>query len=262
MPLANLDAVSGRGCFSDRPLEGAVPFYGLDTVQERAIAAALARLSDREGLDLNGEIDWRLKQLNCYACHERDGIGGPETSREVYFGFADENAIALGRWGNLPPSLDHVGAKLTSDWLGRVLQGVNGGGSVMPYLASRMPVYRPEDTGPFLTLLPKSDEKGKGAAPGLGGLFKRGSPEEGKEFFGENGKKCVQCHDAGPIRSNGLPGIDLATSPIRLQRRYFDALLLDPQSLQPGTLMPDPFGPEDPRPAMDALWSWLKTLGD
>jgi cytochrome c551/c552/cytochrome c553 len=258
--LAELRTDSLSGCFSDRPVGGPVPFYGLDKVQKRAIAAALQRLSSKGALDLNGEIDWRMKQLNCYACHERGGTGGPEVSREVYFGFGEERAIALGRWGNLPPALDHVGAKLTPDWLGRVLYGTNGGGSVRPYLDARMPVFRKADVEPFFTRFPKADVREPQGGSKLAALLNHGTEEAGKKHFFEGEGACIRCHDAGNEKSTEMPGINLATSAARLERTYFEQLILEPQSLQPGTLMPDPVNLDEQGQTIDSLWKWLKSL--
>lgn len=246
-PLAELPPDSRSGCLSERPTSGGVPFYGLDEVQKRAITAALERLDDRSKLDRNAAIDWKMKTLNCYACHERAGIGGPETARESYFGFAVEKAIALGRWGHLPPALDYAGAKLTDEWMERILTGVRGGGEVRPYQMARMPLYLEKDTKWFADNFSKADSLEKVKAPLR--------PGDGKQVF--DSKNCIQCHPIGPKPTAELPGIDLATSPERLKQNYFRHLLLDPQSLQPGTPMPDQFEDVD---GIHALWQYLKDL--
>jgi mono/diheme cytochrome c family protein len=159
-PLANLDPAATGGCFSERPVGGLVPFYGLDLVQRRALAAALKRLGDRAALDPAREIDWRMKQLNCYACHERAGIGGPETSREVYFGFSGEEAITMGRDGHLPPALDAVGQRLGREKLEGILFGPVRPVTSRPHLVVPMPVFRKEAVAPFSHLFPTADPGG------------------------------------------------------------------------------------------------------
>lgn len=156
MPLAKLDPLSARGCLTERPVPGA-PFYGLDLVQRRAITAALARLGTRGALAPAREMDWRMKTLNCYACHEREGTGGPETSREVYFGFANEAAVALGRDGHLPPALDGVGKTLDPERLAEMLFAPSRGKSARPHLLVPMPLFRKEVIAPFADLFPKAD---------------------------------------------------------------------------------------------------------
>ncbi|MDF1739764.1 MAG: c-type cytochrome [Verrucomicrobiales bacterium] len=258
MPLADINPDVIGGCFSERPPGGAIPFYGLDEVQKRAISAALRRLESRKEFDLKGEVDWRMKRLNCYACHERGGVGGAEMAREVYFGFSSKEALALGRWGNLPPSLDGVGAKLTPNWMERVFLGVNGGGAVRPYMVARMPLFGHEDVKPFLQQFRKLDELPKG--PRLGG--KKGTPDEGKAVFESAEMNCRSCHGAGAIESSGAPGINLAFGPERLERDWFEQFLLHPQAVQRDTPMPDLFDetPEGRR-AIQSLWEYLKEIG-
>lgn len=139
--LSDLDPAATAGCFADRPVGGAVPFYGLDFVQKRALAAALVRLGERGDLDPARELDWRMKQFNCYACHEREGIGGPETSREVYFGFSNERALAMGRDGHLPPALDGAASRLSREQLEHILFGPSRKTPTRPHLLVPMPQF-------------------------------------------------------------------------------------------------------------------------
>ncbi len=251
-PLEQLPPESRGGCLSERPPSGGVPFYGLDEVQKRAITAALQRLDSRPKLDRTSAIDWRMKTLNCYACHERGGIGGPEIARESYFGFADPKAVALGRWGHLPPALDHIGAKLTDDWMERILNGVRGGGEVRPYQSARMPLYLEQDAEWFEEQFSKVDRLEKTKVP------QRSSQVDlGENLIFSEGKNCIQCHPVGSVEASELPGINLETATSRLQPIYFRQLLLDPQSLQPGTPMPDQF--DNPAETSE-LWDFLKKL--
>lgn len=255
-PLLELKTEGASGCFALRPVGGAVPFYGLDEVQKRAIGAALVRLAEKVRPAGAAEIDWRMKLLNCYACHERDGTGGAETSREVYFGFAGENARLLGRRGHLPPDLDGIGGRLTPAWLARVLHpgaGGTGAGPVRPYLASRMPVFRQEKVERLRKLF--LDNDGSKTATETELAFS-GNIEAGRAVFHGKGE-CVRCHDAGEVKSTQWPGIDLAISPTRLQRGYFEEVVGAPQWRHPGALEP----PAELGPAeLDDLWNWLRSL--
>lgn len=254
IPLADINPDVIGGCFSERPSGGAIPFYGLDEVQKRAISAALRRLESRKEFDLKNEVDWRLKRLNCYACHERGGVGGPEMAREVYFGFATRDALELGRWGNLPPALDRIGSKLTNDWMERVLLGVKGGGAVRSHMVARMPLYRPEHVKPFQQQFRKLDSLPK--ANRLGG--KKGTAKEGEAVFRSAEANCQSCHGAGAIESKGWPGINLALSSERLERDWFEQFLHDPQAVQRDTLMPDVFEETaEGRQAVRSLWEFL-----
>lgn len=257
IPLDEINPDVIGGCFSERPPGGSIPFYGLDEVQKRAISAALRRLDSRKEFDLEHEVDWRMKRLNCYACHERGGVGGPEMAREVYFGFTSKEALALGRWGNLPPALDGVGAKLTPDWMERVLLGINGGGAVRPYMMARMPLYGHEEVKPFQQQFRKLDKLPRSArASG-----KKGTSQEGEAVFQSAEMNCRSCHGAGGIGTSDSPGINLALSPGRLERDWFEQFLLHPQAVQRDTPMPDVFDdtPEGRR-AIQSLWEYLKEV--
>ena len=157
-PLTDLSPDATGGCFSERPVGGLVPFYGLDLVQKRAVAAALKRLPGRAPLEPARERDWRLKQLNCYACHELAGTGGPETSREVYFGFRDAAAVAMGRDGHLPPALDGVAPRLAKERILPFLTGADRPPSPRPRLLVPMPLFRADVAAPFAGLLPVATE--------------------------------------------------------------------------------------------------------
>ncbi|MDF1823113.1 MAG: hypothetical protein P1U68_00635 [Verrucomicrobiales bacterium] len=256
IPLQKLDVAEWRDCLSDRPTGGGVPFYGLDEVQKRAISAALVRLSDQEVLSGAAEIDWRMKSLNCYACHERSGVGGPETAREVYFGFESGKAVELGRWGNLPPNLDEVGSRLRHDWLHEVLHGEGGKTKVRHYQSTRMPRYAGGRVKPLESLFRQFDL----SEPNPHQLLKF-PRRNGEQWPGEGEADCRRCHGAGEKASTEFPGINLKTSPERLQYPYFRSMILSPQYTQPGVPMEPAFGddPESDEKTMD-LWRYLKHL--
>jgi mono/diheme cytochrome c family protein len=247
-PLADLAPGSADGCLSERPEGGAMPFYGLDAVQRRAIAAALRRLPDRAPLPPAQDLEWRMKQLNCYACHERDGIGGPETSREAYFGFALPEAVAMGRWGHLPPALDGIEKKLTEDWLRRVLGGEGRPPKVRPGLATDMPRFRHETVAPILEVLLSAADK---EANGKEAVAPSSDEARAARLFAE--ESCSRCHSPDGARAKDWPGIDLGLAPRRLRRPYFDEALASPGEHFPAV----------PKPAVgdkadaEALWRWL-----
>ncbi|MDF2377592.1 MAG: c-type cytochrome [Verrucomicrobiales bacterium] len=258
LPLARLDFSEEKACLSARPKGGGIPFYGLDEVQKRAITAALVRLADRQPLSGAEEIDWRMKSLNCYACHERDGVGGAETAREVYFGFETEKAVELGRWGHLPPDLTGVGARLNHGWLEQLLPGDGGMVQARNYLTTRMPRYAAERVKPLAKAFRRDDE----GETLLEGLL---HPPVGREFeaaaFLET--ECRSCHGVGDQESTGLPGINLRLSSERLQYPYFKAMILAPQTTQPGVPMVPAFENEaEAEKKIESLWRYLKGRQD
>lgn len=259
-PLARLSTTEDFGCLAERPPGGPVPFYGLDPVQKRSIRAALERLATLGDWDRARQIDWRMKKLNCYACHERDGVGGAETAREVYFGFGSEAAIALGRFGHLPPALDFVGARLTASALADAILDP-GGSAVRPYLAARMPGYREREGKPLVELLREHDQvpEFSPAEPGEAGKRLR----DGGTLFSAEGRNCAACHVAGGEQTPSFPGIDLTATADRIRKDYFDFFLRRKYSPHP----PRVEGLERPEEGLSrtetgALWDWLRDLED
>lgn len=56
--------------------------------------------------------------------------------------------------------------------------------------------------------------------------------------MGADGLGCISCHNLYGAKSLGIPAIDLATVPDRIQPSWFKKYLLDPAELRPGTRMP------------------------
>ena len=263
-PMAELKVTAGeprRGCLSERPVGGAVPAYFLDEVQKKSIEFALRGLQAVPELERNGRIDWTFTTLNCYACHERDGKGGPETARQAYFAVNDVGALSTGRWGNLPPPLDHVGRKLTDDWFDRILFGHRGDGEVRPYMEARMPRFRETDLDALLADLKEADRRESPVEIDVSGLPKYQRGHYGRDLLGVNGLGCVNCHGVKGRRAIGAPVVDLTHTVDRLQPEFFKELLLDPQGTQAGTMMPPMFLN---RPKADQeveqIWTYLKEI--
>ena len=102
-PLATLRA-EDVGCLAELPTEGGVPYFYLGVAQRKSIKLPLKNLDETPAPELTRE----LMRWDCFACHTQDGRGGPETSREPYFGAG--NPYALDREDFLPPSLDDLGS--------------------------------------------------------------------------------------------------------------------------------------------------------
>src|SRR4029434_9573117 len=76
-----------------------------------------------------------MTAFNCYACHARGGSGGPAHDRNPLF---LTSIHEMGHEARIPPPLDGVGDKLTTDWLRHVLQE---GSKDRPYMRARMPKF-------------------------------------------------------------------------------------------------------------------------
>src|SRR5207302_8803140 len=76
-----------------------------------------------------------LLTFNCYVCHVRDKVGGPQEELNKAF---QTTQPEMGDEGRLPPPLDGVGAKLQTAYFQRILdQGVHD----RPYMHTRMPGF-------------------------------------------------------------------------------------------------------------------------
>ncbi|MHB9010264.1 MAG: hypothetical protein ACYDC1_25425 [Limisphaerales bacterium] len=228
-PLAALVADHPDGCLGEAPGKG-IPRFQLSPAQRHALRSTIARLSDLDQpVSVARELATRMTAFNCYACHSRDGFGGPSPSRSDYFTSMD--GTDPGDEGRFPPHLSGVGAKLVPDWLGQVL---TNRGAVRPYMAVRMPQHGVANVGGWVARFVAADAR----SPVKPLLDVPGQIEVGRTLVGTGGCACISCHRFGAYRSSGLDVMDLTVAAGRLQRDWFRRYLLDPSSLRPGTRMP------------------------
>jgi len=249
-----------KGCLSVTQPSG-IPRYDLNDLQKRALRLAIASIQKQNApaQTPNQKVDWQMTRLNCYACHDREGKGGPEDPRAQYFGSNDGSAESLGELAYLPPNLDNVGRKLTATWLRKVLWGK--GGSVRPYTDTRMPDFGRAQTEMLVGLLPKADKRETPVEIDISGLGKHHRAETGRQLMGSTGLACVACHGLKERKSLGPPVIRLTHTVERLQPEYFKELLLNPQATQVGTMMPPMFmGRKKANLEIESLWIYLKEL--
>ncbi len=199
-----------------------VPRYSLAPSQRVALEIYLG--DPHSPVPVSTRATLTLQTLNCLACHERAGLGGPDAVRSVYFqGDAD-----LGDIGRYPPSLTAVGRKLKPDWLTRVLKG---DARIRPYVRTQMPGFGAAAVE-LAGLLAAADRKPERPFP-------KGDPEAGRRLMGTSGGLgCITCHRWKGEPSLGIQALDLETLADRLQPAWFHEYLLDPAAYRPGTLMP------------------------
>ena len=275
-PLTELVGRTDHGCLGEGPRPG-FPFYPIDDDQRRAVEAAIANLPEAQPLNAARQTKRLMSVLNCAACHERDGAGGPEPGRAAYFDSTEE----LGDEGRLPPRLTGVGAKLLPGALEKIIRGE---GAVRPYILTRMPGFGDVNAAALADLFAEADYHPKPrdltTADGLkiseDQLFFYGRNMYGRQLVGitdDNGAPgmgCVVCHDLRGKRSLGVRALDLATTTERLRPEWFLDYLLDPASLRPGTRMPS-FFPDGvstvksvlkgkPYDQISGIWVYLKEI--
>ncbi|MEM7144761.1 MAG: c-type cytochrome [Verrucomicrobiota bacterium] len=261
-PLMELNVKAAKSCLSTRAQPGGIPFYRLDLIQRKALTLALERM---QGGEVEGQLEaWEaadrlMTRMGCYACHSRDGKGGLELSRAGYFTSSDATAMSLGDQGRLPPPLTHVGRKLTGDWLEKILFGE--GGEVRPFLSARMPRYREEDVGRLVELFEEADVREPAVEMDTSGSERHQRSHFGRDLMGINGLGCVTCHGLKGEKALGAPSIDLTRTVERLRPGYFKEVLLDPQGMTPGTLMPPLFmNRAKADQEVEQIWTYLKEL--
>ncbi|MEN9536885.1 MAG: hypothetical protein RLZZ178_882, partial [Verrucomicrobiota bacterium] len=208
------------GCLDADHAKG--PRYALSDAQRAALKLFLAKKDEVTTAKLAADLT--LHALNCVACHERDGQGGPDAGRKPYFQ-GDHN---LGDTGRYPPPLTGVGGKLRPEWLAKVLAGEN---RVRPYLKTKMPHY-----GPAVADLAKLLGIADARAPLK---FEGGDDTAGRKLLGtQGGAGCITCHRWGDRPSLGIQGPDISNIAARLQEGWLKEYLINPAGYRPGTLMP------------------------
>jgi mono/diheme cytochrome c family protein len=223
--LSDIPSRDGPNCLSTEPVAG-LPFYDLSDAQR----ASLNLYLKSRGPDAVPEISTTLAAMNCYACHERDGLGGPTNATDPWF-IGDEG---LGDSGRLPPPLTGIGFKLQRKWLEDVLKG-SATTQVRPYLKTQMPAYhgQAEILAEFLERADAKEAQFKVSH----------SPEileAGRKLLGtQGGVSCITCHTWGTQPSLGIQALDISSLGQRLRPEWFHQYLLNPSSYRPQTLMPE-----------------------
>ena len=262
-PLASL--VAGRGCLSPDVPPNA-PDYGFELEELALLDAFVSNAAALlEPLPAEIAVDHAMVRLDCIACHERPGVGGPSTEAKTRF-VSNEEA-EMGDEGRIPPPLDGVGNKLRLDALRSTLAD---GTKVRPYMTTRMPIFGRPQTDDLVANLAAADALGADAREPR---FDAALVAAGHALVGTDGVSCVQCHDVAGHPSLGVPAVDLATMHARIRPGWFRKHLLDPQRSNPGTrmtaswgdggkerILPDILG-GDPVKQVDAIRSYL-SLGE
>ena len=191
--------------------------YKLDDNQRNSIAAFLS------SAPLKASPEITMTALNCYACHSRDGKGGPKNETNAFF----EGDSGLGDSGRIPPPLSGIGHKLQPEWMEKIFHGEN---KVRPYLKTQMPHYKSQ--AKFLTQM-FQDADAKASNP----LAKE--TDSGYKLLGvRGGYNCITCHNWGDRKSLGIQALDIKSSTRRLRPEWFREYLINPAGYRPGTLMP------------------------
>lgn len=238
-----------------------LPHFELTEQQVNSLKVAAKSLQDNESMELQSELNLRMLQLNCYACHERDERGGVGRNRKAYL--ETVRHIDLGDEGRIPPPLTGVGQKLTQGWLKKVL---DGSGVVRPHLSARMPQFPATQVKSLPSQFAIVDDFQKQDEAQVFGDTKQ-LASAGRMLLDTG---CVQCH---PVKGEALPGVvgvDLSDVTSRIHPAWFQKFLLDPGEVKPRTRMPTffPNGKSSNQQVLNgdvdlqiaSLWAYLKDL--
>ena len=128
--------VEGRGRLSRAGPRERRPHYHFNDRHARSWSRSKVALEGPEAPSTPREVVARtFAAFNCYACHQRDGIGGVEEARNAFFQTTQKE---MGDEGRIPPRSMASARKLTADYLRSVLQN---GARTGPYLLTRMPRF-------------------------------------------------------------------------------------------------------------------------
>jgi cbb3-type cytochrome oxidase cytochrome c subunit len=225
--LARLNPTTG--CLAEAPGKD-VPRFALNTVQRTALAMAL-RSGSPSKVKPRETIVRALKTFNCYACHERDNMGGVEEGLSSFFVTAQPE---MGEEGRLPPTLNGVGGKLTLAYLKKIMAE---GSRDRPYMYTHMPKFGEANTGPLIEAFTALDH----VPPAPKAVFKAKTAQvkaAGRHLVGAFALGCIKCHTFAGHKAEGVQGIDMTLMTRRLNYDWFYRYLLDPQKIRPGTRMP------------------------
>jgi mono/diheme cytochrome c family protein len=251
------------GCLAATTPKG-LPAFGLSAAQRTALAAAVKKPTPA-AKEPAAVIARTLATFNCYACHARDKVGGPEETLNPFFKTTQPE---MGDEGRVPPPLDFVGAKLNPDYLKQVL---DKGAHDRPYMHTHMPGFGLANLGPLAEAFAAVDKVE--AAPAVQFSVTEGKVKAAaRHVIGGQALGCIKCHTFNNVKAEGIQGIDMAKMTQRVQHDWFRVYLLDPQRIRPGTRMPaswpngksfyDDVLDGKAETQVEAIWVYLKDGGN
>jgi len=264
-----------------------MPNFGLNAEEIEAVATAILGYTDREIADLMkpaqtprkvaAEAGRQIVQsYNCRGCHIIEGSGGAIQAPIVALRVAEgQNAAAA--LGFTPPNLNTEGAKTQPAYLYQFLHEPT---TIRPWLDVRMPTFgfSDEQLNALTAYFSAVDE----APYPFDGRFTVAHqyPDELVEAgraLAQGPLQCFRCHVQGGQPPAGQPpdnwAPDLALAAGRLRYEWIQDWIVDPQSIFPGTRMPQYwtdldtplYMPElldgDPRRQIEALAAYIMSLG-
>jgi cytochrome c553 len=248
------------GCLAEnRPASKQIPDFELSSYQRAAIEAAL-KVGPETAAPAT-TVARTMTAFNCYACHSRSNVGGPE--RELNASFKTTTP-EMGDEGRVPPPLDGVADKMDDGYLRQILEH---GSKDRPYMLTRMPQFGAGDVEKIVPAFAAIDRRTGGASPALPEAEHR-AKAVGKHLVGDKALGCIKCHTFGEHKISGIQTMDLQLVTRRVREEWFRRYLVDTQAYRAGTRMPASFpkgqsslksiydGDVDKQ--LSAIWAFLK----
>lgn len=246
------------GCLAESTPRTA-PRFALNEGQASALRAALKGLTNPATVPPTNIVQ-TMTAFNCYACHQRDNLGGVEPALNDYFQTPQKE---MGDEGRIPPHLNGVGAKLNPSYLRKVLAN---GSTDRPYMLTRMPKFGEANVGHLAPAFEEADPIKPAPLPKIT-VDQKKLKTEGRFMIGGKAFGCIKCHNFREFKGGGVQGINMTIMTERLRREWFVHYLYDPNKYRPGTRMPSifPLGQSqlpkvlggDAALQIEAMWSYL-----
>jgi mono/diheme cytochrome c family protein len=251
-----------RGCLDQRSTS--TPRYGLSEAHIAAMSATIVNeKKPSQYITAERKINDTLVRFNCIACHQRGNLGGIVAARDSFF---VSDMPEMGDEGRIPPGLNSVGAKLTTEWLDHIFAQ---GAKDRPYMLTRMPKFGAANVGQLRQDFATTDASARKSVPTINVTAddERRIKAAGRRLVGAQGFSCIKCHTFADQKSSGIQALSLTTMTKRLQHDWFYHYLQNPQAYRPGTRMPTAFpdgqttlpkildGTVDAQ--IDAIWRYL-----
>ncbi len=235
---------ANNGCLADK-VAAEVPRFDLAEDHRAALRSFVGQLPEAPSPTPQWTLaEDSIRRFNCLGCHSRDGQGGERLGIQVAHYLAEDQALNAYKGTLTPPDLSAVGDKLRPEYLAETVKGVAP--NARPWLSVRMPqfAYGPEEAEAMINYLREHDGSTIQATEALQRpeSVESSIEELGAKLLGREGFGCVSCHvldgKTPPGGEAETMGPDLSLTHRRMNKRYFERWIADPQRIIPGTPMP------------------------
>ena len=250
--LAAVLKAGDKGCLApDDKARAIAPDFALTTSQRFSLKAFLATDLASLKQDTPAEFAERqIKNLNCVACHARDGNVSVWTkvdgeAKKLRDALPPKEHVEGEAVPDAPiPALTWLGEKLRHDWMSKFIAG-QVEYKPRPWLIGRMPGFAHVADGVALGLNHQHGLPQKEAVEPAGDAEKIANGE--KLIGADGGFNCITCHAVGEKEATAVfeaPAINFAQTAERLRKGYFHRWALAPTRIDPDTKMPKYADPE------------------